>query len=168
MDDEDNDGVIASSQALLDSIKENEILFETYKNTSYDERNKLYDNHININEDIDKINLNLISLLTANYQNKQVNDEDLANNNDKLTETFHMPETVVLGEDGAEDISDIESSKVISENIEKPNDFKDSDTEYNEDDLIDANEIQSEKSIFATNKKTKEAYAKLTDDQKKI
>ena len=166
MDDEDNDGVIASSQVLLDSIKEDEILFETYRNTSYNERNKLYDKQININDDIDKSNLNLINLLTANYQNKQVNDEDLANNNDKLAETNHMPETVVLGEDEAENISDSESSRVISENIEKTNDFKDSDTEYNEDELIDENEIQSDKSIFATNKKTKEAYAKLTDAQK--
>lgn len=136
MDDEYNDGVIASSQVLLDSIKEDEILFETYRTTSYNERNKLYDNKININ--------------------------------DKLAETNHIPETVVLGEDGAENISDSESSKVISENIEKTYDFKDSDTEYNEDDLIDENEIQSDKSIFATNKKTKEAYVKLTDDQKRI
>lgn len=136
MDDEDNYGVIASSQVLLDSIKEDEILFETYRTTSYNERNKLYDNKININ--------------------------------DKLAETNHIPETVVLGEDGAENISDSESSKVISENIEKTYDFKDSDTEYNEDDLIDENEIQSDKSIFATNKKTKEAYVKLTDDQKRI
>lgn len=125
MNDEDNDGVIASSQVLLDSIKEDEILFETYKNTSFDERNKLYDNHININEDIDKSNLNLINLLTANYQNKQVNDEELANNNDKLPEAFHMPETVVLSEDESENISDSESSKATSENIEKTNDFKD-------------------------------------------
>lgn len=125
MDDEDNDGVIASSQVLLDSIKEDEILFETYRNTSYNERNKLYDKQININDDIDKSNLNLINLLTTNYQNKQLYDEELANNNDKLAETNHMPETVVLGEDGAKNISDSESSKVISENIEKTNDFKD-------------------------------------------
>lgn len=168
IDDEDKDGIIASSQALLDSIKEDEILFENYRNTSYDKRNKQYDKQININDDIDKSNLNLINLLTANYQNKQLNDEELANNNDKLTETSHMPETVVLGEDGPENISDSESSKVTSENIEKTNDFKDSDAEYNENVLIDANEIQSNKSIFATNKKTKEAYAKLTDEQKKI
>lgn len=168
MYDEDNDGVIASSQVLLDSIKDDEILFETYRNTSYDERNKLYDNQININDDIDKSNLNLINLLTANYQNKQVNDEELANNNDKLTETFHMPETVVLGEEESEKISDSESSKVISENIEKTSDFKDSDAEYNEDDLIDEKAIQFDDSIFSRKEKTSEAYAKLTDDQKKI
>ena len=167
MNDEDNDGVIASSQVLLDSIKEDEILFETYKNTSYDERNKLYDNHINYNNDIDKSNLNLINLLTANYQNKQVNDEELANNNDKLTETFHMPETVVLGEDDHKDISDSESSKVISENIEKTNDFKDSDTEYNGDYLIDEKAIQFDDSIFSRKEKTREAYTKLTDEQKR-
>ena len=167
MDDEDNDGVIASSQALLDSIKEDEILFENYRNTSYDERNKLYDKQININHDIDKSNLNLINLLTANYQNKQVNDEELANNNDKLTETNHMPETVVLGEDESENISDSESSKVTSENIEKTNDFKDSEYEYGENNLVTEDTIKSDNSIFATNKKTKEAYAKLTDDQKK-
>lgn len=168
MDDEDNDGVIASSQVLLDSIKEDEILFETYKNTSYDERNKLYDNHINYINDIDKSNLNLINLLTANYQNKQLYDEELANNNDKLAETFHMPETVVLGEDESENISDSESSKVTSENIEKTNDFKDSDTEYNEDDLIDEKAIQFDDSIFSRKEKTREAYVKLTDEQKRI
>lgn len=166
MDDEDNDGVIASSQVLLDSIKEDKILFETYRNTSFDERNKLYDNHINITEDIDKSNLNLINLLTANYQNKQVNDEELANNNDKLTETFHMPETVVLGEDESEKISDSESSKVSSENIEKTNDFKDSEYEYGENNLVTEDTIKSDNSIFSTHEKTKEAYAKLTDAQK--
>lgn len=167
MDDEDNDGVIASSQALLDSIKEDEILFETYKNTSYDERNKLYDNHINYNNDIDKSNLNLINLLTANYQNKQLYDEDLAGNNEKLAETSHMPETVVLGEDESENISDSESSKVTSENIEKTNDFKDSEYEYGENNLVTEDTIKSDNSIFSTHEKTKEAYAKLTDDQKK-
>lgn len=106
--------------------------------------------------------------MTANYQNKQVNDEELANNNDKLTETFHKPETVVLGEDESENISDSESSKVTSENIEKTNDFKDSDTEYNEDDLIDEKAIQFDDSIFSRKEKTREAYAKLTDEQKKI
>lgn len=166
MYDEDNDGVIASSQVLLDSIKDDEILFETYRNTSYDERNKLYDNQININDDIDKSNLNLINLLTANYQNKQVNDEELANNNDKLTETFHMPETVVLGEEESEKISDSESSKVSSENIEKTNDFKDSEYEYDENNLVTEDTIKSDNSIFSTHEKTKEAYAKLTDAQK--
>lgn len=166
IDDEDKDGVITSSQALLDSIKEDEILFENYRNTSYDERNKLYDKQININDDIDKSNLNLINLLTANYQNKQVNDEELANNNDKLTETFHKPETVVLGEDESENISDSESSKVTSENIEKTNDFKDSEYEYGENNLVTEDTIKSDNSIFSTHEKTKEAYAKLTDAQK--
>lgn len=166
MDDEDNDGVIASSQVLLDAIKEDEFLFETYRNTSYDERNILYDNLININDDIDKSNLNLINLLTTNYQNKQLNDEDLVNNNDKSAETSHVPETVVLSEDDHKDIDDSEPNKVISENIEKTNDFKDSDTEYNEDHLIDEKSIQFDDSIFSRNEKTREAYAKLTDEQK--
>lgn len=167
MDDEDNDGVIASSRELLDSIKENKNLFDTYKNTNFDERCKLVNEEIGTEDNNINSDKSLISLLTTNYQNKKLNNEKLVNNDENMSSKINLkPETVVLGEDAPNNINDSETSKIISENIEKSNNFQDSDDEYHEDNLVKEETIQSDNSIFSTHKKTKEAYAKLSDDQK--
>lgn len=167
MDDEDNDGVIASSQVLLDSIKEDEILFETYRNTCFDKRRKQVNEEISTEDNNINSDKSLISVLTTNYQNKQLIDEDLEKNiYAKSLDTGLMPETISLSEDDFKNINNNENSNLISENIENTNNFQDSEYEYGENNLVTEDTIKSDNSIFSTHEKTKEAYAKLTDAQK--
>ncbi|EEI86978.1 hypothetical protein HMPREF0072_0533 [Anaerococcus lactolyticus ATCC 51172] len=171
IDDTDKDGVITNSQALLDSIRANKDLFESYRNTNFDLRYKLENNSLN-NNNTRIENLTLMNLLTMSSKTNLLGDErtfSSDNNKDidlelsnKSSETLLTPETIILGENNHIDAPNSKSCKIISSNIEKTNEFKSFNTE--DDDLI--NTSKADNSIFATHKKTKEAYAKLSDWQK--
>lgn len=164
MDDTDKDGAIINTQALLDSIKANKDLFESYRNTNFDLRDILEDNSLN-NNNTRIENLTLMNLLTISTKTNILDDENLEISNDnKSSETLLVPETVILGNYNPISITDNDSSNVITSNIDKINEFKSSNTE--DDDLV--NTSLTDSSIFSTNKKTKEAYSKLSDEQKQI
>lgn len=162
MDDTDKDGVISNSQAIIDSIKADKNLFDTYRNTNFDLRDMLEDNSLNNNNAKIK-NLTLMNLLTISAKTNILDDENLEISNDnKTSETLLVPETVILGNYNPISITDNDSSNVITSNIDKINEFKSSNTE--DDDLI--NTSKADNSIFASHEKTKDAYAKLSDWQK--
>ena len=108
MDDEDNDGLIAESKILIDALDEDKGLIETFKNTTFEERDELIRDIINNHDDdaneLD-INNNLENTDETNTIDEDQNDdgsliEDLNDSvYDQDSDTSQSPDSEELDSD---------------------------------------------------------------------
>lgn len=174
MADEDKVGVISNSPDLIKVLENNSKLFENFRNASFEQRNTLGNDLLNKDKITDDISWT--NLLTSSIDNNpnsnnsflklmdSITKKDLENRNPYQKLGALVQPINLINLDPNENNKN--STHIISGNIEKSNDFKDSNNKNKEDKK--KNTIQSFDSIFQKKEKTREAYEKLTDKQKQI